>query len=122
MTAPFLTIRSGNQIRIDNRIDQAFRKALMDGVPVSLRSKMMEALSVRPEKGSLAHSQRYFGAELQAIADRCKPLVDEVHDYLIAHRGLRGFRDWLIATGYTNEYRMIKVMHAWALMKRERVA
>lgn len=103
---------------IDSNIDAAYRRTLMNGVPVSLRSKMREALAAAPDAGSLEHSKRYFGDELQGITDRCQPLVQEIDEFNEA-RGLPGFRKWMIATGYTNEYRMIKVFDAWARMKGE---
>ena len=62
---------------------------------------------------------RYFGDRLQDIADRAKPLVDRLHEYMQTRLGLPGFRDWLIITGYTNEYRMIKVFDAWSAMKSD---
>ena len=118
MTGPITKFRAGigpgGKVRLDRNLDERFRKALMDGVPLHLRSKMMEALAIMPDDKSLAHSVRYFGAELDTIQRRCRPLVDQIHDYLIAHRRIDGFRDWLIATGFTNDYRMIKVMDAWA--------
>lgn len=104
-------------VRLDRALDERFRQALFDGVPLHLRSKMVEALAQMPTRASLAHSVRYFGLELPAIQARVRPLVDEIHDYLIAHRRLDGFRDWLIATGFTNEYRMVKVLDAWAQTK-----
>lgn len=104
---------------VEKNADEAFRKALLDGVPVSLRPKMREALAAYPNKVSLAHSQRYFGDELQTIADRCKPLTQELDSYMERSLKLPGFRKWMIATGYTNEYRMIKVFDAWARMKGE---
>ena len=119
MTAPFRLVREGNLVHIDRKADDAFRRALMDGVPVSLRPKMREALAAIPDGGSHAHSVRYFGDRLQDIADRAKPLVDRLHEYMESRLGMPGFRDWLIITGYTNEYRMIKVFDAWSAMKSD---
>lgn len=118
-TSPFLAIHDRGLVHIERRADEAFRKALMDGVPMALRSKMREALAAIPDAGSLAHSRRYFGDGLQEIADRAKPLVDELHRYMETRLKLSGFREWMIATGYTNEYRMIKVFEAWSRMKAE---
>jgi hypothetical protein len=117
--APFRTFHKDGLRFIERGADEAFRKALLAGVPVSLRTKMKEALANYPDDRSLGHSQRYFGDELQAIADRCKPLTQELDSYMERTLKLPGFRKWMIATGYTNEYRMIKVFDAWARMKGE---
>ena len=59
----------------------------MDGVPRQLRPKMHEALSVIPGKGAMAHSQRYFGAELADIKNRIAPLLIELDRVLRKTRG-----------------------------------
>lgn len=119
MTAPFAVHRppdSPGIVWVDKAKDEAFRKALLDGIPVSLRSKMKEALSVIPDKGALAHSQRYFGSELQMITGRTAPLIFELNRYLTEQLQLPGLYDWLHVTGYGNDYRMIKAFDAWAQM------
>lgn len=114
---PFTIIRQNGLVHIDAKVDAAFRKALMDGVPVSLRSKMKEALAAVPDKQSAAHSRRYFGAELPAIVNRIAPLMRELNRYLSESRNLPGIYDWMLATGFSEDFRMIKVFNAWAQMK-----
>jgi|SRR5882672_1028728 len=97
---------------IDAEADARFRKALLDGVPPSLRSKMREALAVTPDPHrDFAHSQRYFGDELMTIGRRIRPLS------IALDQKFPGFSEWMILTGYTNNYKMIKVFDAWAQMK-----
>lgn len=105
---------------IDSKIDAAYRRTLIEWVPIWIRRKMREALAVRPDGNSLEHSRRYFGRALQPIADRSKPFVDRLDDRMSKELNLPGFRQWLIATGYTNEYRMIKVFDEWTVYDLER--
>lgn len=117
MTAPFAirtTPDSPGLVWVDKAKDEAFRKALLDGIPVSLRAKMKGALSIIPDKGALAHSQRYFGAELPMITGRTAPLIFALNRYLTEQLQLPGLYDWLNVTGYGNDYRMIKAFDAWA--------
>jgi hypothetical protein len=117
--APFAVHHKDGVTFIDRNVDAAFRKALMDGVPVSLRGKMQRALAAVPNPvRDYAHCQRYFGDQLQEIAERIKPLAMELERYLASARGLPGFCDWLILTGYTNHYEMVKVFDEWAQMKK----
>ena len=107
-----LTFNDQGMTFIDRDSDERFRKALLDGVPPSLRSKMREALAVTPDPHrDYAHSCRYFGDELQTIGERIKPLS------VALDRRFPGLCDWLIMTGYTNNYKMVKVFDAWAHMK-----
>lgn len=99
---------------IDRASDQAYRRALMNGCPVPVRGKMQEALAQTPHAGSRAHSLRYFGKEMPAIQQQVAPLIDELHWFLHHDLNLPQFKQWLQATGYANEYRMIKAMVAWA--------
>ncbi len=96
---------------IDAESDARFRKVLLDGVPPSLRLKMWEALSETPNDGDFSRSQRYFGDELMTIGRRIRPLSEALD------RTFPGFNEWLFVTGYTNNYKMIKVFNAWAEMK-----
>jgi hypothetical protein len=115
---PFKVVQSAGVTWIDTNVDQAFRKALMDGVPVPLRGKMQRALAAVPDRArDHAHSERYFGDELPAIAERVKPLAIELDRYLASARDLPGFMEWLILTGYEAHYEMVKVFNEWALMK-----
>ena len=113
MNEPFTVIRKDGLVFVEAKADAAFRRALMDGVPVSLRGKMKEALAVIPDKGTRAHSYRYFGDELPAIKDKIAPLIVSL-DRFLSSNGLRGLFDWLAATGLGDDYRMIKVFSAWA--------
>lgn len=118
MTAPFATRHNGDGIVwVERAKDEAFRKALLDGVPPVLRGKMIEALAATPDAGSAAHSRRYFGSELAAITARTDPLLFQLNRYLTERLKLPGLYDWLNVTGYGNDYRMIKVFKAWSEMK-----
>lgn len=113
---PFHVKRENGVVFIDSVVDAAFRKALMDGVPPSLRGKMREALAAMPDKGARGHSIRYFGDELRAINDRIAPLLQELNKMLTETYRLPGIYDWLNETNFGNDYRMIKVFAAWADM------
>lgn len=101
-------------IWVDRVVDQTFRKALMDGVPPSLRGKMQEALAASPDSGAMAHSIRYFGKELGAIKERIAPLLIELDRVIATRYGLKGLFDWLNITNLGNDYRMIKAFKAWS--------
>ena len=49
---PFPIRRENGVVFIDGAVDAAFRKALLDGVPAGLRSKMREALAATPGRGA----------------------------------------------------------------------
>jgi hypothetical protein len=112
----FTIRRENGVVFIDSAVDAAFRKALMDGVPPNLRNKMREALAATPDRGAAAHSIRYFGAELPEIKNQVAPLLIELNRVLSERFGLQGLFDWLDATNFGNDYRMIKVFHAWSEM------
>ena len=116
MIPPFTIRRENGVVFIDSAVDAAFRKALMDGVPPNLRSKMREALAATSDSGAMAHSIRYFGAELPEIKNQVAPLLIELNRVLSERFGLQGLFDWLDATNFGNDYRMIKVFHAWSEM------
>lgn len=115
LMAPTIIRRNGI-VHIDTAHDAAFRKALMAGVPISLRGKMQEALAATPQPAvkAKAHSRRYFGAEAEAVFRDATALVDELHRFLKNRFGLDGLIDWLDAVGYGNDYRMIKVFYEWS--------
>ena len=115
MNPPFAVARKNGLVFVEAKTDAAFRKALLDGVPPVLRGKMREALAVVPNKGTLAHSIRYFGDELPEIKTKVAPLVISL-DRFFSSNGLRGLFDWLEVTGLGNDYRMVKVFSAWAEM------
>lgn len=115
MTAPVI-VRQNGIVAIRSDVDAAFRKALLDGVPLSLHSKMREALAATPGKDAEAHSRRYFGAELQPIMDEVHPLLFQINKHLSEQLRLPGLYDWLNATNFGNDYRMIKVFKAWSEM------
>jgi len=113
---PFTIRRENGVVFIDSAVDAAFRKALLDGVPPNLRGKMREALAATPDSAAMAHSIRYFGAELPEIKNQTAPLLIELNRVLSERFGLQGLFDWLDATNFGNDYRMIKVFHAWSEM------
>lgn len=114
---PFRIKRENGIVWIDKAVDQAFRKALLDGVPTNLRGKMMEALAATPNAGARAHSKRYFAGELPAIMAEVSPLLEVLNQFLQNQLQLPGLYDWLNETNYGNDYRMIKVFKAWSEMK-----
>ena len=85
-------------------------------MPPVLRGKMREALAATPDKGARAHSMHYFGAELESINAMVHPLIFELNKTLTTAFNLPGLYDWLNVTNFGNDYRMIKVMKAWAEM------
>ena len=111
---PFAIRRENGIVWIDAAVDAAFRKALLDGVPISLRAKMRDALSATPSADSMEHSVRYFGDELESIKMQVKPLIFELNKLLSSRFALPGLYVWLNATNFGNEYRMIKVFRAWS--------
>ena len=115
---PFPIVRRHGLVFVDTMIDQAFRRALMDGIPPPLRGKMREALAVVPSKEAQGHSVRYFGPKLADIKNRIAPLLIELNRFLSESRNLPGLFEWLDATNYGNDYRMIKAFLAWAEMAK----
>lgn len=118
----FAVVQKDGMTLIERDHDTAFRRALMDGCPPQIRSKMHEALAVLPLPGAAAHSKRYFGAELDSILKRTAPLIDELDVHLLTRCHLTGFKNWLQLTGFANDYRMIKAIAAWADMVYAREA
>ena len=116
MTAPFAVKRANGLVFVERAKDEAFRKALMDGIPPVLRGKMREALAAIPDKGSMAHAVRYFGGpeKIADIKNQIAPMIVELDKFLKNSRNLPGLFDWLDVTGLGNDYRMIKVFIAWS--------
>lgn len=110
--------RDGGVVFVDQAHDAAFRKALMAGVPVSLRGKMQEALAATPGRGAAAHARRYFGDEADQIFADAADLAGVLSRYLNNQYQLDGLLEWLTATGFGNDYRMIKVFAEWARLTR----
>jgi hypothetical protein len=113
---PFPVKRENGIVWVDAQVDAAFRQALMDGVPPNLRAKMREALAATPDKGAMRHSIRYFGDELEDIKRRIAPLIIQLNKTLSESFRLPGLFDWLNATNFGNDYRMIKVFKDWSDM------
>lgn len=106
--------RNGGIVFVDQAHDAAFRKALMAGVPPSLRAKMQEALAATPGPKAAAHARRYFGEEADQIFADAAELAGVLSRFLNDQYRLDGLLEWLTATGYGNDYRMIKVFAEWA--------
>lgn len=117
MIEPFRIKRENGIVWIDAKVDAAFRKALLDGVPTVLHAKMVEALAATPDAGARDHSVRYFKGELDAIIVMVNPLLMNLNSFLGERFHLPGLFDWLNATNYGNDYRMIEVFKAWSEMK-----
>jgi hypothetical protein len=119
MTAALRIHRQNGVVFVPAPVDAAFRKALLDGVPASLHPKMKEALAATPHRGSRAHAQRYFGDEANEVFVHAATFAQDLHRFLAQRFGLEGLLDWLTATGYGNDYRMIKVFAEWARLSDE---
>lgn len=119
MTAPFAVKRANGLVFVERAKDEAFRKALMDGIPPVLRGKMREALADIPNKGSMAHAVRYFGGpeKIAELKNKIGPLIVELDKTLKNNYGLPGLFDWLDVSGLGNSYKMIKAFDAWAEME-----
>ena len=120
MTIPFATRRNNDGlVWIDKRVDGAFKRALLAGVPPNLRSKMKEALADIPDAGAMAHSIRYFGgpAKIADLKNQIAPLLIELDKLLTNQLRLPGFFDWLDVTGLGNHFKLIRVFKYWAEMK-----
>lgn len=118
MTIPGIR-RENGVVLVPASTDAAFRKALMDGVPPQLRGKMVAALSAQLQpnaRRAQREARRHFGKEASAIFVDASELASELHRFLRANFGLDGLLDWLDATGYGNDYRMIGVFAEWARM------
>jgi hypothetical protein len=113
---PFRTVRENGMVHVDAAVDAAFRKALLEGIPLSLRSKMREALAASPGAKANEHSIRYFGGpdKIAEIKNRIAPLLLELNHFLTTARNLPGLFDWLQVTNFGADYRMIKAFLAWA--------
>jgi hypothetical protein len=116
MIAPFPVKYENGLVHISAPHDAAFRKALMAGVPPSLRSKMQIALAATPGKGAAQHARRYFADEADKVFSEAQDLAQVLHRFLAEKYQLVGLLDWLTATGYGNDYRMIRVFYEWSQM------
>lgn len=120
MTDPLGIRRENGVVLIPAPVDAAFRKALLAGVPPQLRAKMAEALSAQLQpnaRRAQREARRHFGKEADAIFADAADLASYLHRYLAGQFQLAGLLDWLDATGYGNDYRMIKVFAEWARMR-----
>jgi hypothetical protein len=117
---PFTIVRDKGVVHVDAKVDAAFRKALMDGVPPQIRSKMREALAATPGAHAMEHSIRYFGGQagISDVKNRIALLLVEFNRLLTESFALPGIFDWLEVTGFGNDYRMIKAFLAWAEMAK----
>jgi hypothetical protein len=117
MTTPAAIVRENGMVHIRSDVDRAFRKALLDGVPAPLFPKMVEALSAQVLPNPFRaqkEARRYFGDEADEIFADASSFASELHKFLGDRFGLTGLLDWLTATGYGNDHRMIKVFAEWA--------
>jgi hypothetical protein len=117
MTTAIRIKREGQIVHIERSFDEACRRALMDGVPPSLRLQMVTALSAQPLPNAFRaqkEARKHFGKEADAIFRDAAALAAELHRFVQRRFALDGLLDWLDATGYGNDYRMIKVFAEWA--------
>lgn len=122
MTSPAPIIRKDGLVHIRADVDRAFRKALLDGVPSSLYPKMAKALSAQllpNAHRARKEARRYFGNEADEIFADASTFAANLHKFLGDRFGLTGLLDWLTATGYGNDHRMIKVFAEWARLSNE---
>lgn len=122
MTTAARIKREHGLVHIESSFDAACRKALMDGVPPALRLKMVIALSAQPLPNAYRaqkEARKYFGAEADQIFADAAGMAGALHRFLQGSTyKLDGLLDWLTATGYGNDYRMIKVFAEWARLSR----
>lgn len=114
--------RDNGVVLIETAFDQAMRHALLNGVPASLRPKMVEALSAQVNGNAWRaqkEARRHFGKEADEIFDHASTFAKDLHQFLGDRFDLLGLLDWLTATGYGNDYRMIKVFAEWARLSNE---
>lgn len=122
MTTAAKVIHQDGMVLIRSDVDQAFRKALLDGAPPSLRPKMVDALSAQiipNTRRAQREARRYFGKEADEIFGHAADFAEALHKYLSEQFDLVGLLDWLSVTGYGNDYRMIRVFAEWARLSRE---
>lgn len=101
---------------IDRASDEWFRRMLKEGGPTqAIRAKFAAALNGRhPHADARQFSERHFGADnLKRIALHCDPLIQAL-DAWYEKQGHRGFTEWLNATGFGNDYKLIIAFEAWA--------
>lgn len=122
MTTAARIIRKNGLVHIERSFDEACRRALLDGVPTSLHAKMVEALSAQVIPNAYRaqkEARKHFGPEADEMFAHAATFASDLHQFLSQRFGLDGLLDWLTATGYGNDYRMIKVFKAWSEMKAE---
>lgn len=122
MTQPGRIIHKDGMVHIERSFDEACRYALLNGVPSSLRPRMVEALSAQVipnTRRAQKEARRYFGKEADDIFAHAAQFAQDLHQFLADRFGLLGLVDWLTATGYGNDYRMIKVFAEWARLSNE---
>lgn len=122
MTAPARIKRENGVVLIESSFDAAIRHALLNGVPASLRPKMVEALSAQVNPNAWRaqkEARRHFGNEAAEIFAHAAQFAEDLHKFLSERFDLVGLLDWLTATGYGNDFRMIKVFAEWARLSNE---
>jgi hypothetical protein len=122
VTASARIKRENGMVHIESWFDALCRKALMEGVPPSLRMQMVIALSAQPLPNAFRaqkEARKYFGDEADQVFADAAEMAGALHRFLQGSMyRLDGLLDWLTATGYGNDYRMIKVFAEWARMSR----
>lgn len=109
-------IHDKGMVLIDAASEEYFRRMLKEGGPTqAIRAKFAAALNGRfPHADARQFSERHFGADnLQRIALHCDPLIRALDAWYERH-GHRGLTEWLNATGWGNDYKLIAAFEAWA--------
>ena len=116
-------IRENGLVHIRADVDRAFRRALLDGVPAPLGDRdgrgLVGAELLPNARRAQKEARRYFGDEADGIFADAARFAGDLHTFLGVRFGLTGLLDWLTATGYGNDYRMIKVFAEWARLSNE---
>lgn len=101
-------------VQIPSDVDQAFRTALIELAPnETIRRRVREALANGPHPNGRGHATEYFADRLEEVIGKAAAFADWLDAYMMK-RGRPDLIRWLDATGYGNDYRVIKTFAAWA--------
>lgn len=98
-------------IQIAAEEDKAFRTFLLVASPESVGKMLREVLTAGPMPNGAQRASDYYGLDLHDVLLRTVAVVDEI-EWLMP-----GFKKWLDATGFGNDYRMIAAFAKWADME-----
>lgn len=124
IAAPNVARGHSNLVMVNGNLDKAFRDTLIAIAPESARKHFREAFSGggMPKGDGGAHARAYFGHDkIAGISALIRPLSEELEEFMTRTLRFAGFNQWLTATGWGDDYRVIKGLMAWAETKKEEV-